>query len=75
MEEEYGSIMKNATWNLVPLHLKKNLVGCKWVYKAKFHSNEEVNKYRARFVAQGFKLKEGIDYEETFAPVSKITMI
>jgi hypothetical protein len=36
MTTEYDSLMKNKTWTLVPLPPRKNLVGCKWIYKTKF---------------------------------------
>ena len=51
------------------------MVGSKWIYKVKHRANESVDKYKARFVAKGFSQKEGIDYEETFAPVARYSSI
>ena len=47
----------------------------KWIYKIKHAADGSIEKYKARFVARGFSQKEGIDYEETFALVSRYTSI
>jgi hypothetical protein len=45
-------------------------VNSKWIYKIKHAADGSVEKYKARFVARGFSQVDGIDYEETFAPIS-----
>ena len=75
MIEEYQSIMKNDVWEIVPRLEKKSVVTSKWIYKIKHAADGIIEKYKARFVARGFSQKEGIDYEETFAPVARYTSI
>ena len=53
----------------------KKVVGSRWIYKVKHAVDESVEKYKSCFVAKGFSQEEGIDYEETFAPVAKYSSI
>jgi hypothetical protein len=75
MMEEYASIMKNDVWEVVPRPKDKKVVGSRWIYKVKHAADESVEKYKACFVAKGFSQREGIDYEETFAPVARYSSI
>jgi hypothetical protein len=75
MTEEYQSIMKNEVWEIVPSSKNKDGVSYKWLFKIKHATNGSIEKYKARFFACGFSQKEGIDYEETFAPVARYTSI
>ena len=75
MEEEYDSIVKNNAWEIVPRPVDKSVVGLRWIYKVKQTANGSVEKCKARFVARGFSQIEGIDYEETFAPVAQYSSI
>ena len=75
MMEEYQSVMKNDVWDVVPRLKGKSVVTSKWIYKIKHAADGSVEKYKARFVARGFSQKEGIDYEETFAPIARYTSI
>jgi hypothetical protein len=51
------------------------VVSSKWIYKIKHAEDKSIEKNKARFVARGFSQKEGIQYEETFAPVARYTSI
>lgn len=68
MTEEISSIERNNTWELVDLPPNKNVIGCRWVFKAKPGASH--HQYKARLVAQGFNQKFGVDYDEVFAPVA-----
>ena len=75
MIEEYQSIMKNGVWDVVPRLEGKSVVTSKWIYKIKHVVDGSIEKYKAIFLARGFSQKEGIYYEEAFAPVSRYTFI
>ena len=75
MNEEYESIIKNDTWELTKLPANKVPIGCKWLYKTKFNADGTIDNYKARLVAKGYSQQEGIDYEDTFAPVAKLNTI
>ena len=75
MKEEFSSLQKNNTWELVDLPLGRKLVQCKWVFKNKFDADGSPLKYREILVAKGYSYVHGIDYNETFAPMAKMDSI
>ena len=72
---DYDSIVRNSAWEIVPRPVGKSIVWSRWIYKVKQATDGSVKNYKARFVAQGFSQIEGIDYEETFAPVARYSSI
>jgi len=61
--------------NLVPNNQSKTIIGAKWVFRNKLDENGKVVRNKARLVAQGYNQQEGIDYDETFAPVARLEAI
>ena len=51
------------------------MVGCKWIYKIKTRSDGSIERYKTRLVAKGFTQEYGINYEETFAPIARISSV
>jgi hypothetical protein len=75
MDEEMATLNVNSTWELVVLPKDMKAIGCKWVYKIKHNANGPVIKYKARLVAKGYAQTYGLDYEETYNLVAKMTTI
>jgi hypothetical protein len=74
MKEEMDSLENNQTWDLVQLPTGKRELQNKWVYKLKEEDGGE-KWYKARLVVKGFAQKKGIDFDEIFSPVVKMTSI
>ncbi|GJY22749.1 retrovirus-related pol polyprotein from transposon TNT 1-94 [Tanacetum coccineum] len=65
----------NDVWVLVPLPISQSIIGTKWVFRNKLDENGKVSRNKARLVAQGYNRQEGIDYDETYAPVARLESI
>ena len=75
MNLELKALEDNGTWLVTDLPLGRKGIGCKWIFKTKYHSDGTLDRYEARLVVQGCRQKPGIDYSETFAPVAKMTTV
>ncbi|GJV06946.1 putative ribonuclease H-like domain-containing protein [Tanacetum coccineum] len=75
MQEELLQFKIQKVWILVDLPYGKKAIGTKWVYRNKKDKRGVMVRNKARLVTQGHRQKEGIDYDEVFAPVAKIEAI
>ena len=75
MQEEMQSLHENQTYELVELPKGKRALRNKWVYRLKTEENSSRPRFKARLVVKGFNQKKGIDFEEIFSPVVKMTSI
>ncbi|GKE18123.1 retrovirus-related pol polyprotein from transposon TNT 1-94 [Tanacetum coccineum] len=75
MQEELNQFERNKVWTLVPKPHRKTIIRTKWIWKNKIDEEGVVTKNKARLVAQGYNQQEGINYEETFAPVARLEAI
>ena len=70
-----SALQANDTWELVPRPASSNVVGSKWVFRTKFHSDGTVERLKARLVAYGFTQVPGQDYSHTFNPIGKASIV
>nr|GEZ09224.1 retrovirus-related Pol polyprotein from transposon TNT 1-94 [Tanacetum cinerariifolium] len=75
MKEELDQFARLKVWRLVPRPEGKSVIKTKWIFKNKKDESSLVIRNKARLVAVGYSQKEGIDYDETFAPVARIKSI
>ncbi|KAL8134956.1 hypothetical protein AgCh_009824 [Apium graveolens] len=75
MQEELNEFERNKVWTLVPRPKNRSFVGTKWVFRNKTDSDGIITRNKARLVAKGYSQQEGIDYNETFAPVARLEAI
>ncbi|RVW83189.1 Retrovirus-related Pol polyprotein from transposon TNT 1-94 [Vitis vinifera] len=75
MKEEIAALKRNQTWELVPKPRDVEPISYKWVYKIKRRIDGSIERHKACLVARGFSQQYGLDYDETFSPVAKITTV
>lgn len=74
MGEEMDSLQSNLTWELVKLPPNKRALKNRWVYRLKEEEGGR-KRYRARLVVKGYDQKKGLDFNEIFSPVVRMTSI
>jgi hypothetical protein len=75
IHKELESHISNNTWSLTQLPPGCKAIGTKWVFALKLRADGSIDRYKARLTAQGFAQREGVDYNETFAPVLHYTTL
>ncbi|XP_068503904.1 uncharacterized mitochondrial protein AtMg00810-like [Phaseolus vulgaris] len=75
MHEELNQFVRNEVWTLVPKTTQMNVIRTKWVFRNKSDDSGIFTRNKARFVAKGYNQAEGIDYDETFAPVARLEVM
>ena len=75
MQEELEQFKRNEVWELVPRPEGTNVIGTKWIFKNKTNEEGVITRNKARLVAQGYTQIEGVDFDETFAPVARLESI
>jgi len=75
MQAEFEAIEKNQTWELTELPPGHKPIGLKWVYKVKRDNEGKILKYKARLVAKGYVQRQGVDFDEVFAPVARLDTV
>src|SRR5260370_25048111 len=71
-QEELATLKTAGTWKLEEAPPEANIIGSKWVFKAKKDAVGNIARYKARLVAQGFSQIDGVDYDDTYAPVAHL---
>jgi hypothetical protein len=75
MKQEFKSVEKNRTWELIDLPAGHRPISLKWVFKLKKDEKGLVTRHKARLVARGFVQQEGIDYDEAFTPMARMESV
>ncbi|CAM8906692.1 unnamed protein product [Rhodiola kirilowii] len=75
MNKEIAALEMNHTWIITDLPSNQPLTDYKWIFMIKLKSDGTIERYKARLVAKGFTQIEGLDYNETFAHVAKMTTV
>jgi len=75
MKAEIDALKTNKTWSIIDLPSGKTTIGCKRMYKLKFNANGDIECHKARLVAKRYTQIEGIDYQDTYSPIAKMTTV
>ncbi|CAL1399312.1 unnamed protein product [Linum trigynum] len=71
LSAENAALLANDTWELVPRLPHYNVLGNRWVFRVKHHSDGSIERFKTRLVAKGFHQRPSVDFTDTFSPVVK----
>ena len=71
MHEKLNQFVRNDVWKLTPRLENVHVIGTKWIFKNKTNEDGEIIRNKSRLVAQGYTQVEGVDFDESFAPVAR----
>ena len=74
-QSKIQSLELNRTWTMQQLPPRKKALGCKWVYRVKYHSDGTIKHFKSQLVILSNHQVEGINYTETFAPIAKMVTV
>ena len=75
MQEELNQFKRNKVWELVPRPKNRPIIDAKWVFQNKLDKTGTMIRNKARLVAKGYSQEEGIDFDETFTPITRLEAI
>ena len=75
MKSKMDFMLENKVWTLSDAPEGVKPIGCKWVFKKKINMEGKIVTYNARLVAKSYRQRQGIDYDETFSPVTMVKSI
>lgn len=75
MQEELHQFERSKVWHLVPRPLNRTIIGTRWIFRNKLDEHGIITRNKSKLVVQGYNQEEGIDYDETFAPVARMEAI
>ena len=75
MHEELNQFVRNDVWELALRSENVHVIGTKWIFKNKIDEDGKIIRNKSRLVAQGYTQVEGVDFDESFAPVARLEFI
>jgi len=75
IQDELQALQDNHTWDIILCPTGVKLIGCKWIYTIKLRADGSIDRHKACLVALRNRQEYGLDYEETFAPMAKMTTV
>jgi len=75
IKREFHSHLKNNTWKIVDCPLNKNIIECRMILNNKYKPDGSIERRKAQLVAKGYSQRPGVDFRETFAPVTRMSSI